>query len=245
MWIHSDVNTYKDIYEYEDIYSQYDLIYNASKEGKVRFMNKFPNLSYKIGTFYNLIDDDELNSLAINGDSFEDDFNGFRILTVGRLSIEKGQNLIPQILDKLIKSGKFVRWYCIGDGDLNNELKLKIQEYGLKENLILLGTKLNPYGYIKDCDIYVQPSLNECYCTTVTEAKCFNKPMVITDVNGSREQIENNHNGLIVDIDSDSILKGIIKLIEKDELRDKFINNLRRENISTINEVEKLYKLLE
>lgn len=245
MWIHSDVDTYNDIYEYEDIYSQYDLIYNASNEGKIRFINKFPKLSYKIDTFYNLIDQDELNNLSINGESFEDEFKGIRILTVGRLSIEKGQNLIPQILDKLLKSGKFVKWYCIGDGYLNDELKLKIQEYGLEENLILLGSKSNPYGYIRNCDIYVQPSLNECYCTTVTEAKCFNKPMVITDVNGSNEQIKNNYNGLIVDIDADSILKGIIKLIDKNEVREKFINNLKRENISTINEIEKLYKLLE
>ena len=192
-----------------------------------------------------MIDKNELNDLAINGDKFDNEFNGLKILTVGRLSIEKGQNLISSILDKLIKLGKNVKWYCIGYGDLKNELELEIQKYGLEEKLVLLGSKSNPYGYIRDCDIYVQPSQNECYCTTVTEAKCFNRPMVITNVNCSKEQIKNNYNGLIVDIDEQSILEGIIKLIDKKEIRDKFINNLSKENISTIYELDRLYELLD
>ena len=118
MWIHSDVDTYKDIYEYEDIYSKYDLIYNASKEGTSRFKNKFPNLSDKTETFYNLIDKKELDYLGVNGESFDDAFNGIRILTVGRLGIEKGQNFIPKILNRLLQLGKNVKWYCIGDVDL-------------------------------------------------------------------------------------------------------------------------------
>ena len=153
--------------------------------------------------------------------------------------------MISSILDKLIKLGKNVKWYCIGYGDLKNELELEIQKYGLEEKLVLLGSKSNPYGYIRDCDIYVQPSQNECYCTTVTEAKCFNRPMVITNVNCSKEQIKNNYNGLIVDIDEQSILEGIIKLIDKKEIRDKFINNLSKENISTIYELDRLYELLD
>ena len=244
MWIHSDVDTYKDIYEYEDIYSKYDLIYNASKEGTSRFKNKFPNLSDKTETFYNLIDKKELDYLGVNGESFDDAFNGIRILTVGRLGIEKGQNFIPKILNRLLQLGKNVKWYCIGDGDLREGLEYEKKTYELEDKLILLGSKSNPYGYIKDCDIYVQPSRNECYCTTVTEAKCFNCPMVITNVNGSKEQIKNNYNGLIVDIDEQSILEGIIKLIDNKEIRDKFINNLSKENISTIYELDRLYEFL-
>lgn len=244
MWIHSDVDTYKDIYEYEDIYSKYDLIYNASKEGTSRFKNKFPGLIDKTETFYNLIDKKELDYLGGNGESFDDEFDGIRILTVGRLGIEKGQNFIPKILNRLLQLGKNVKWYCIGDGDLRKELEREIKEYKLEDKLILLGSKSNPYGYIKDCDIYVQPSRNECYCTTVTEAKCFNRPMVITNVNGSKEQIKDNYNGLIVDIDEQSISEGIIKLIDNKEIREKFINNLSKENISTIYELDRLYEYI-
>ena len=68
--------------------------------------------------------------------------------------------------------------------------------------------------------------------------------MVITNVNGSKEQIKNNYNGLIVDIDEQSILEGIIKLIDNKEIRDKFINNLSKENISTIYELDRLYEFL-
>lgn len=245
MWIHSDVDTYSDIGEYENIYYKYDFIYNASKEGKDRFTKLFPKLENKVCIFYNLIDEVELYKLSLKGETFNDNLEELRILTVGRLGIEKGQDMIPRILNEIVKINKNIRWYCIGDGKLRDKLTLDIEKYGLQEHLILLGSKSNPYRYIKDCDIYVQPSRNECYCTTVTEAKCFNRPMVITDVNGSKEQIKNNYNGLIVGIDEKSILEGVIKLIEKKEIRDKFINNLSKENISTISELNKLYKILD
>lgn len=245
LWIHSDVCTYKHIYEYENLYSKYNFIYNVSKEGTDRFVNLFPLLQHKVDTFYNLIDENELYKLSLKGETFNDNFHGIRILTVGRLRLEKGQDFIPKILKEIVKLNKNIKWYCIGNGDLRDELELDIKKYGLEDKLILLGAKSNPYGYIKDCDIYVQPSRNECYCTTVTEAKCFNRPMVITNVNGSKEQIKNNYNGLIVDIDEQSILEGIIKLIDKKEIRDKFINNLSKENISTIYELDRLYELLD
>ena len=45
-----------------------------------------------------------------------------------------------------------------------------IREHKVEENVFLLGTQTNPYGYMRACDIYVQPSYTEGYSTTICEA---------------------------------------------------------------------------
>lgn len=245
MWIHSDVNIYSDIYEYEKYYDKYDYIYNASKIGVNEFINKFPQLKSKVCVFYNIIDEENINKKSNDSiDIFNDGFEGINIVTVGRLSIEKGQDMIPIITKKLLDCGMKVRWYCIGEGQLREKIEENIKKYNVSKNVILLGNKENPFPYMKACDIYVQTSRSECYCTTVMEAKCLKKPMVITDVNGSIEQIDNGNNGIITNSNINDIYNSIKDLINNKELREKFIRELSKNKINTKSEMNKLYKLI-
>ena len=149
---------------------------------------------------------------AQDGQGFEDDFDGIRILTVGRLSEEKGQDIVPDILKKLKSAGYNVRWYLLGGGNLEINIKQKIEELNLQNDLILLGKKINPYPYYQECDVYVQTSRHEGFCITVAEAKIFNLPIVATDVVGIRDQLKNK-NELVVQRNIESIYQGIITMI--------------------------------
>ena len=62
-----------------------------------------------------------LCQMAKEGKGFKDDFDGIRILTVGRLSKEKGQDLTIRVLARLKEDGYNVRWYCIGEGNARKE----------------------------------------------------------------------------------------------------------------------------
>ena len=160
-------------------------------------------------------------------------------------SEEYRMNRIVDIIEKrLIDDGYNIKWYWIGEGLEIDYLNFYLKESKLENRFIFLGPKSNPYPYIRDCDIYVQPSKMEGYCTTVVEARCFNKPMVITDVGGSREQIKDNFTGFIVNCTEDDIYKKLKLLINDKNLRTKFTNNLSKEGIDTRNEVNKLYELI-
>lgn len=163
----------------------------------------------------------KIKKQALEENVFKDSFSGITIVTVARLSIEKGQDMIPEITRKLLDDGLSIRWYCIGEGELRETIEDNIEKYNVNENVMLLGNKENPYPYINECDIYVQTSRSECYCTTVMEAKCLKKPIVITEVNGSSEQIENGKNGLIVKCNVEDIYLGIYKLISNKSDRDE------------------------
>ncbi|MGG4167735.1 glycosyltransferase [Rossellomorea vietnamensis] len=230
-WIHSDVSHYKrQIERYKDYYPRYDKIFCVSKYARERFIEIFPELKKKTTVFYNIVDSNKINRLAIEGEGYKDEFKGTRVLTVGRLTDEKGQKIIPTVLKKLLLNGFDVRWYCLGEGDSQLEIEEKIKELNLEKNMFLMGTKNNPYPYMKECDIYVQPSKHEGYCITLAEARALNKPIVTTNTIGAMEQIVNGKNGLVVDHHEKYIYKQLINLITNKQLSNRLINNLSKEN---------------
>ena len=96
----------------------------------------------------------------------------------------------------------------------------------------LLGHQSNPYPYIQQCDIYVQPSYTEGFCTSTMEAKILGKPVVTTDVPGMREQFVSGENGLIVESSEDGLYQGIKQLLDHPELMAKIVQNLQAAPIS-------------
>lgn len=244
-WIHSDVEIYKKELEvYIDYYKTFNKIYCVSEYGRVKFNTQYPYLKDKTEVFYNIINTDEIKRLAEEGKSFEDKFDGIRILTVGRLTKEKGYDILPDIVSNIINRGFNIRWYVIGDGEEKTGLLKSILENNLEDILLLLGTKDNPYPFFKDCDIYVQPSRHEGYCITLGEAKRFNKPIVTTNFVGAFEQIDNNKTGLIVNFDKQEIEDTVIKIIEDEELRNDIVSNLNKFKYSCDNEISNIYSLL-
>ena len=182
--------------------------------------------------------------MSKNENGFNDSFNGVRILTVGRLSKEKGQDLTINVLDRLKNEGYKVKWYCIGDGPEKDNYKQIIKNLKIETDYILLGSKLNPYPFMKQCDIYVQPSRHEGYCITLGEARCFDNPIVTTNFTGAKEQIKNEVTGLICDTSEEGIYKSIKDLLDDKDLYNNIKINLSKEIVDSTSEISKLDKVL-
>ncbi|ELC8459836.1 glycosyltransferase [Clostridium perfringens] len=239
-WIHFDISKIGFNKRFaENMYSKFDKIFVVSEEGKNKLNLLIPSLSDKTEVFFNIISSTLIKNMAENEEGFNDNYNGIRILTVGRLSREKGQDITISVLEKLIKQGYEVRWYCIGEGNMKKELEDMVKNKNLQENYILLGSKRNPYPFMKDCDIYVQSSRHEGYCITLAEARCFNNPIITTNFTGANEQIRNEKTGLIVNFNQDEMYTAIKRIIKDRELRDYIGNNLGKELIDTSREIEK------
>lgn len=226
-WIHFDIDRIgfdKDFAEKN--YKKFNNIFVVSEKAKKKLINKLPNIKDKVEVFYNIVSKDLIQEMSIKDNGFEDEFDGTRILTVGRLSKEKGQDLFIIALAKLKEEGYNVRGYLIGDGPSKNEYQNLINNLGLKDNCILLGAKKNPYPYMKNCDIYVQPSRHEGYCITLAEARCFNSPIVTTNFTGAKEQIKKEITGLICNINHEDIYKNIKKLLDDKILYKSISENL-------------------
>lgn len=230
-WIHFDVSKIGFNKKYsEKIYKKFDRIFVVSEEAKKKLDKMIPSIKYKTYAFYNIISRSKVRELANTTNGFDDNFKGIRILTVGRLSEEKGQDLTVKVLDMLKKDGLDVRWYCIGEGPLKLKCEKLIHQYNLEKDYIFLGAKTNPYPYMKECDLYVQPSRHEGYCITLAEARCFNNPIVTTDFVGASEQIINGMTGVISEMSDIQLYLNIKKLILDKKLRNRIKANLESEN---------------
>ena len=240
-WVHFDISKHKINKKlYNNLYERFDKIFAVSNECKKKLDKIIPAVRNKSEVLFNIISEDLINEMSEFYVDFDDNYKGIKIITVGRLSKEKGQDLAIKALSKLKKDRYDVKWYCIGDGNSRREFERLIKEYNLEGDFLLLGATSNPYPYIKSADIYVQTSRHEGYCLTLAEAKALNKPIITTNFIGAYEQIKDNENGIIVDCNENDLADAIKKLIGEKEICSRFSNKLREEKIDTTNEINKL-----
>ncbi|WP_053984380.1 glycosyltransferase [Niameybacter massiliensis] len=214
-WIHFDISKIGFNMNFaKKYYPFFSRIFVVSEEGKEKLITQMPCLADKTTTFYNKIARKRILQQAEETQAFEDDFDGIRILTVGRLSEEKGQDLCIEACKLLRDEGYKFRWYCIGEGNYREICEERIHLYGIEFDFILLGAKQNPYPYMKACDIYVQASRHEGYCITLAEAKVFEKPIITTNFTGAKEQIQNVKHGCVVNCNATAIYKGVKEMLD-------------------------------
>lgn len=244
-WIHFDITKIGFNKKFaEKNYKRFDKVFVVSEEGKNKLISLIPSLKDKAEVFFNVISCKLIKDMSKKEKSFDDNFDGKRILTVGRLSDEKGQDLTIPVLARLKDEGYKVKWYCIGDGPEKSNYIKNIKDLNIINDYILLGSKLNPYPFMKDCDLYMQPSKHEGYCITLGEARCFDNPIVTTNFTGANEQINNETTGLVCDISEDGIYNSIKRLLDDEELYITIKNNLSNEVVDSTGEIAKLDKLI-
>jgi len=182
--------------------------------------------------------------MANIGKKFQDDFDGIRILTIGRLAYQKGYDIALEACKKLKGKGIKFKWYVLGKGPLLNEIELYIKENDLLDHFILLGVTDNPYSYIKNCDIYVQTSRFEGFGLAIAEARMLNRPVITTKFDAVFNQMKDGKNGLVVGMNGEEVCEGIIRLIQDRNLNESIVNYLKQEKKGNLEELDKIYQLI-
>ena len=216
-WIHFDVSKFHfNTKMCRKLYPRFNQINVVSEEARKALLEKIPEIAPKTKTVLNTVSAKQCQAMAEIGRGFDDGYiDGIRILTVGRLSKEKGQNIIPAVAAFLKAHGIAFRWYLVGDGKLKPEIEQECTRHDVRDDIVLLGTTPNPYQYMKQADLYVQTSIHEGFCITLAEAKVFGKPIISTDCAGAREQLDTVANCHIVQRDVLEIGNAIIKELRK------------------------------
>ncbi|MBS4209149.1 glycosyltransferase [Bacillus sp. FJAT-50079] len=225
-------------------YDQYDKIVAVSDSTKEILVETFPEYLGKIKVIYDINNSEFISDMANIGRSYEDNFEGIRILTIGRLAHQKGYDIAVDACKKLKSKGIKFKWYALGKGPLEDDIKAKIKENNLIDDFILLGVKANPYPYIRDANIYVQTSRFEGFGLAIAEARMLNIPVVTTRFDAVYNQMLEGKNGIVVDMDAEAVCEGILKLINDSNLRKNIIEYLQSEKKGNVEEIEKFYQLI-
>lgn len=225
-------------------YEKYKYIITVSEKNREVLEEVYPEFKYKMKVIYDIISPDLVKTMADEGDGYTDNFDGIRILTIGRHVHLKGYDMAIDTAKLLKENGVKFRWYSIGEGILTGDLKKKVKENNLENDFIFLGTYTNPYPFIKQCDIYCQPSRFEGFGMAIAEAKILEKTIIATNFDIIYDQLKNMYNGLIVDMNSSEIFKGINKCIYDSKLISNIKYNLKKEKVKSELEFEKIKKLI-
>lgn len=245
-WIHGEMSFSQSMCDrMKKYYEQMDYLFFVSNPTKESFNKVIPFDVSKEIVYYNPLDKKNILELAEEQMDIVMPSSSLNILTVGRISSEKGQNMIPGIVKHLLADGYSVNWYMVGNGPDEEKIADLVENANMQHNIHMLGVKNNPYSYMKNCDIYVQPSYTEGYSTTICEAGILGKAIVGTKPSGGiRDQITDGEDGLIVDATVDGIYDGIKKLIEKPLLKEEFETKILEKNFEGKGEINKFLRVL-
>lgn len=226
-------------------FPQMDYIVTISHVCLESLWKEFPALKEKCLVIENICSPKMINTMALNGESYTDGFKGVRLASMGRFDIQiKGMDMAIEACRIMKQKGVNFRWYWLGEGDQRPQLEKMIKEAGVEDVFILLGAKTNPYPYIKDADIYVQPSRIEGKSVALDEVKALARPVVVTCFGSVFDQFTDQQNALIAEMNAQSVADKIMKLIEDKSLAKTFHQNLLHEKVGNEEQAEIFTSLL-
>ena len=243
VWIHCDYgNRIKR--EEEHIFSKYRKIVCVSKFTRDSFAKRYPSLADRTVYIYNVC---SINSIMAKSKETIDDMlfdtSAFTILSIGRIAPVKRFHEIPAIAKRLKDAGCAFKWYIMGGGSAEDTDKIKtaIENYGVKDEVIMLGARTNPFPYLKRADLLVSTSESEACPMIFNEAKILGTPIVSADFGSSYEFIKKDRDGVITSLEEmNNAIATLINDKEKYNMYKPYIDeDLKEESI-----IEKLNKIL-
>ncbi len=242
-WIHTDyskLNANKSVDS--KYFEQLDQVISISDTCVDVLKNNFPNLSEKFVCLPNLISSKTISFLA--NQFYPKEFlnvDEIKIISVGRLVQIKGFDMAIEATKILKEKNIKFKWYIIGNGELKNTLERMRKNYNLENEIIFLGMRENPYPYLKNADIVVQPSRYEGKSMVLDEAKILGKPIVVTKYDTVFDQIKGGE-GKIVDMNPKSIALGIEEMVQEKE---KYSSYLMKNEYGNQREIVKYYEYID
>lgn len=249
-WVHIDfkkkhwsLDFFSNEQEESYCYKKMDKIIFVSQDARDRFKEMFKFNDDKLKVVYNLIDCEEIKKLA---DSKNVEKNKFTICMVGRLNWQKRYDRALEALSMLKADHYDFELWILGSGELEEDLRKKVQERNLTDVVSFKGFIKPVYPYLKVADLLLNTSESEGYPLTMCEALCLGRPIVATNITGANELITASGAGILVDENPVSIYRGLRRIMDDTVLRKKYSEKAFRyaQSFSVRESMQRIYSLI-
>lgn len=236
LWYHHGSYEHSKVEKHLDqrYYQNFDKIIAVSTANKEMLTSVFGDLRRPLVIVPNIINSSEivLKANEIVSDIPQKKSKEHIFVTVSRFSKEKGLNLAIEVASLLRQKGLVFTWYFVGDGDQYDQIKQLAKDKRVADVCLFLGSKENPYPYIKIADLYIQSSLVEAHPLTITEALALRKIIVSTDIPSIREILQEGKLGVLCKPKPEIFAAEILDLLDNIIKQKELINTLVKYNFT-------------
>ncbi|GAB0337710.1 hypothetical protein JPSP52_11540 [Staphylococcus pseudintermedius] len=217
------------------LYPYFDKLVSVSEATKKLNQSNFGGLKLKnrhiasrntinIEKINQLVDDDSdlfekngtpvLPTLTEHGmEAIEFSQDDFKIVSVGRLSPEKGFDLLIKAVAELAPKYPQLKLYILGDGPLKGTLKSLVEQLGIQNHVYFLGQRRNPFFIVKRADVFALTSHYEGQSMVILEALTVGTNVLASDIIANRYVLEDEKYGMLVEKNEVDIAKGLEQFI--------------------------------
>lgn len=217
------------------LYPYFDKLVSVSEATKKLNQSNFGGLKLKnrhiasrntinIKKINQLVDDDSdlfekngtpvLATLTEHGmEAIEFSQDDFKIVSVGRLSPEKGFDLLIKAVAELAPKYPQLKLYILGDGPLKGTLKSLVEQLGIQNHVYFLGQRRNPFFIVKRADVFALTSHYEGQSMVILEALTVGTHVLASDIIANRYVLEDEKYGMLVEKNEVDIAKGLEQFI--------------------------------
>ncbi|KJS28689.1 MAG: hypothetical protein VR64_23500 [Desulfatitalea sp. BRH_c12] len=168
---------------------------------------------------------DDISSMELSKSAGMDAFSPANIPTIGtigRLSLEKGYDILIRAFRRILDTGIEARLVIIGEGSERTKLEKEIRQLGLTGKVFLLGYHKNAYRFMARFSVYAISSSTEGLPITLLEAMRARVPVVATRVGGIPTVLDSGKAGILVDPGSAAALAdGLMAILNNRQLADR------------------------
>lgn len=231
-WIHNDLSKaeYFDEESFFRYFEDFDHYIFVSKLSLESSLEKYTFLREKACVIYNINNIEQIRLLSkeeVTDYSFSSDSP--TIVTCANVRPQKNYYRQVESMFLLKSRGVSFKWINIGaqtDVSELNKVKALISKYHLENDFILLGTRDNPYKYMKHATAVAVLSDYESWSMVITEAKILGVPVIATKTSGALEQIEDRFSGILTEFNSEDIAEKLEELLLNKELQLQMKKNI-------------------
>ncbi len=243
-WLHCDFGLCgADIDKSRKIYEQFDSIVACSDGARAAFLKCLPEFENKTISIRNCNDYEKIKRLSQPAFEYKKDV--FNIVTVARLSKEKGIDRALKAIKSCKRAGFNIQYHIVGSGDQAPKLIALSKELGIENAVTFYGNQQNPYPFIAGADLLMLTSYHEAAPMVFDEAACLGVPVLATETTSTKEMIVESETGFVCDNSDEAIIEALLNVLENRELLDAVKEKSKNKVFTNGEQVTRFAELLE
>ncbi|PTJ17930.1 glycosyltransferase [Staphylococcus simulans] len=140
--------------------------------------------------------------------------NDFKVMAMGRLSPEKGFDILIKSFKTIVELNVHAKLYILGEGPIRYSLENLIHQLNLQNNVFLIGQKRNPFSIMKQCNLFALTSHYEGQSMVLLEALTLGMNVIASNIPANRYVLQEGKYGMLTENTPEQVAASIVRFMD-------------------------------